>query len=317
LKVSIGAKIIDGPWGGGNLFVINLSNHLREKGHEVIYDLNHEDIDLILLTDPRKSSESSTFTHKDIKRYKKKNPGVKVVHRINECDERKNTRGLNKFYIKANKIADHTVFVSNWLKDLYLKSGFNNSNYSVIYSGSNKKVFNDIGKKTHKEETPYKIVTHHWGGNWNKGFYIYEKLDKLIKEDYWFKKIEFTYIGNIPKNFRFENTKHIEPLNGNSLAKELKKHDIYLTASLNEPSGNHHIEGAQCGLPLLYLRSGALPEYCQDFGIEFNENDFIEKLDLMTIEYESFYNKMKSYPRNATKMSKEYLELFISLMKNE
>tara|TARA_X000000368_G_scaffold404209_1_gene379990 strand:+ start:12426 stop:13379 length:954 start_codon:yes stop_codon:yes gene_type:complete len=317
LKVSIGAKIIDGPWGGGNLFVINLSSHLIEKGHEVIYDLNDDDIDLILLTDPRKSSESSTFTHRNIKRYKKKNSKVKVVHRINECDERKNTRGLNKFYIKANRIADHTIFVSNWLKNLYLKSGFENPNYSVIYSGSDKEVFNDFGKTRHVSGDPYKIVTHHWGGNWNKGFQVYEKLDKLIKKDDWNKKIQFTYIGNIPKNFRFENTKHISPLNGDSLAKELKKHDIYLTASLNEPSGNHHIEGAQCGLPLLYLKSGALPEYCEGYGLEFNENDFIEKLDLMTIEYESFYNKMKSYPRNAKEMSEEYLELFINLMKNE
>ncbi len=317
MKVSIGAKIIDGPWGGGNLFVINLSSHLIEKGHEVVYDLIDDDIDLILLTDPRKSSESSTFTHKNIKRYKKKNSKVKVVHRINECDERKNTRGLNKFYIKANRIADHTIFVSNWLKNLYLKSGFENPNYSVIYSGSDKEVFNDFGKTRHVSGDPYKIVTHHWGGNWNKGFQVYEKLDKLIKKDDWNKKIQFTYIGNIPKNFRFENTKHISPLNGDSLAKELKKHDIYLTASLNEPSGNHHIEGAQCGLPLLYLKSGALPEYCEGYGLEFNEKDFIEKLDLMTIEYESFYNKMKSYPRNAKEMSEEYLELFINLMKNE
>ncbi len=317
MKVSIGAKIIDGPWGGGNLFVINLSSHLIEKGHEVVYDLIDDDIDLILLTDPRKSSESSTFTHKNIKRYKKKNSKVKVVHRINECDERKNTRGLNKFYIKANRIADHTIFVSNWLKNIYLKSGFENPNYSVIYSGSDKEVFNDFGKTRHVSGDPYKIVTHHWGGNWNKGFQVYEKLDKLIKKDDWNKKIQFTYIGNIPMNFRFENTKHISPLNGDSLAKELKKHDIYLTASLNEPSGNHHIEGAQCGLPLLYLKSGALPEYCEGYGLEFNENDFIEKLDLMTIEYESFYNKMKSYPRNAKEMSEEYLELFINLMKNE
>ena len=47
MKVSIGAKIIDGPWGGGNLFVINLSSHLIEKGHEVVYDLIDDDKDLI------------------------------------------------------------------------------------------------------------------------------------------------------------------------------------------------------------------------------------------------------------------------------
>jgi len=99
LKVSIGANIKEGPWGGGNLFVINLRNYLEKKGHEVIFDLNSNDIDLILLTDPRRKSESSAFTHKQIKKYKRNNNHVKVVHRINECDERKDTKGVNKFYI--------------------------------------------------------------------------------------------------------------------------------------------------------------------------------------------------------------------------
>ena len=42
-----------GPWGGGNLFVINLANYLTEKGHVVVFSLLDNDIDLILMTDPR------------------------------------------------------------------------------------------------------------------------------------------------------------------------------------------------------------------------------------------------------------------------
>ena len=51
MKISIGSKIVEGPWGGGNLFAINLTNFLSKLGHEVIYDLSEPDIDLILLTD--------------------------------------------------------------------------------------------------------------------------------------------------------------------------------------------------------------------------------------------------------------------------
>ena len=39
MKVSIGSKIIDGPWGGGNLFVINLKNYLEKNGVEVVFSL--------------------------------------------------------------------------------------------------------------------------------------------------------------------------------------------------------------------------------------------------------------------------------------
>ena len=62
---------------------------------------------------------------KEIEFYKKYiNKNCKVVHRINECDERKNTSGLNEYYLKANNVADYTVFVSEWIQNLYIDFGF-------------------------------------------------------------------------------------------------------------------------------------------------------------------------------------------------
>ena len=61
MKISVGTNIKEGPWGGGNLFAINLTNYLRDSGHEVVFNLEDGDIDIILLMDPRKSSESSSF----------------------------------------------------------------------------------------------------------------------------------------------------------------------------------------------------------------------------------------------------------------
>ena len=84
----------------------------------------------------------------------------------------------------------------------------------------------------------------------------------------------------------------LPPLSGlNLLATEIKKSHIYLTASINEPSGNHHIEGAQCGLPLLYIESGGIPEYCNGYGIEFNNENFIEKLSNMIDNYDNELKK--------------------------
>ena len=39
MKISIGANLFEGPWGGGNLFVKNLSEYLLSNGHEVVFDL--------------------------------------------------------------------------------------------------------------------------------------------------------------------------------------------------------------------------------------------------------------------------------------
>jgi hypothetical protein len=313
MKVSIGSKIKSGPWGGGNLFVVNLKNFLESQNHEVVFNLDDADIDIILMTDPRFISESSSFDYLDVKLYKKLvNPNSVVIHRINECDERKNTKNLNKFMLKANNVSNYTIFVSSWIKNLYREQGHNKPS-SVIMSGSDTSIFNRDNFITWEKEKKLKIVTHHWGANWNKGFEVYKKIDELLADYYWSGKIEFTYIGNLPKDFYFRNSKHIEPLSGLELSQQLKQNNLYITGSLNEPSGNHHIEAAQCGLPIMYINSGGITEYCKDYGVEFDVNNIEEKLKTVLKNYDYYYQKMKSYPQSHITMCDEYLRLFKKL----
>ncbi len=314
MKISIGTKIKDGPWGGGNLFAINLGNYLTRKGNEVIYNLDDDDIDVILLTEPRKTSESSAFTHIDILKYQHfVNNEVVVLHRINECDERKNTNYVNSYLIEANEVADATIFVSTWLRDLFIKQKIKNKNLNVILSGANSEIFNSKDQSILKQNEKIKLVTHHWGANWNKGFDIYEQLDNLLNEKSFSDKFSFTYIGNLPNKFKFKNSRVIEPLSGKDLAEEIKKNHIYITGSLNEPSGNHHIEAAQCGLPILYINSGGIPEYCKGFGLDFDHSNFRSQLVSIVDNYESIQKNMANYPHNAEIMSEEYESLMLNI----
>tara|TARA_X000000368_G_scaffold415823_1_gene408361 strand:- start:52 stop:1161 length:1110 start_codon:yes stop_codon:yes gene_type:complete len=314
MKIAIGSKILNKAWGGGNLFVKNLSKHLINNGHEVIFDLFDNDIDVILFTDPRFSSENSTFNHKDIKYFQKLvNPNVKVVHRVNECDQRKDTFGVNEYYLLANKVADHTVFVSKWLQTIYINEGFESSESSVIMSGSDNKIFNNKNYKEWKKGDKFKLITHHWGNNKNKGFALYSQLDNLLDNKFWKDKISFEFIGNTNPEYEFKNTKITSPLYEESLAQALKECNAYITASINEPSGNHHIESSQCGLPLLYIKSGGIPEFAEDHGLEYNLQNLEEKLlDLMD-NYSYYFDLMKSYPFNSEIMSKDYEDLFLRL----
>ena len=318
MKVSIGSRVVEGPWGGGNLFVKNLSNFLLAAGHKVIYDLSEPDIDLIVLTDPRSRKEStSTYNHYEIEKYKKyvKNDTV-VVQRINECDERKGTNNINAFYLKASNVADHVVFVSSWLKNIYINLGMSSSKTSVILSGSDANIFNPKESSVFNKEKKIKLLTHHWSSNINKGFDTYEYINELIDTPKWKDKIEFTYIGNTEHQYKLNNTNLIKPLAGLELSNEIKNHHIYVTGSINEPSGNHHIEAAQCGLPILYLESGGIPEYCEGFGIGFTD-DFEEKLEQIINEYDKYKVLITNYPFNSEKMCNEYLTLFNDLLKSK
>ena len=317
IKVALGYKEVKGPWGGGNRFIKALKAELNKVGYKYTYDLKDKDIDIILLTDPRYSSTFVNFSIAQIIFYKIfKNPNVVVVHRVNECDERKKTKFMNSLLIKANWCADYTIFVGTWLTMLSVWKENIRTPHTVILNGSDKKIFNNKGYKKWNRKEPLRLVTHHWGGNWMKGFDIYSKIDKMLENDFWRSKISFTYIGNLPKGFYFKNVNYIKPLDDFDLADELKRHHVYLTASINEPGGNHQNEGALCGLPLLYRDSGCLPEYCNKYGVMFNEKNFISSLFRMSIEYKKYIIKIDQYPNNSESCSLNYIKLFKILSKN-
>ncbi len=306
-----------GPWGGGNRFVADLIAAIRARGGAVTTALADDDIDIVLMIDPRWRNPAVTFGPGAIARYLAfRNRRALVVHRVNECDERKGTTGMNRRLGRANAVADHTVFIAEWLRrDLAVWHDKTPANSSIIRNGADTAIFHPRGHASWPGEGPLRIVTHHWGGNWMKGFDVYRRLDAMLAEPGWRDRIVFTYIGNLPRDFAFENATYVPPLDGAALAEALRSQHVYVTASLNEPAGYHHIEGALCGLPVLYRNSGALPEYCQGFGVMFEgPEDFEPALERMTRDYAGLTAKMPSYPYTASNMVKRYIDLFEELV---
>lgn len=318
MKVALGSKFVDGPYGGGNTFIKNISAYLLENGHKVVFNLQDNDIDIILLTNPLYDSEHSTFTHLDISEYQLRVNDLAIsIQRINECDERKQTNYVNNAIMKSNKNIDHTVFVSNWIRDLYKNIGLETNNSSVILGGSDQRIFNGENKVKWNGTEKIKLVTHHWSDNHMKGFKTYKLIDEMLDNKEWSNILSFTYIGNYPKELEFKNTRLIPPLEGDDLAKELKNQHIYITGSLNEPSGNHHVEASLCKLPVLYLKSGGVTEYCKDFGVEFTHESIEEKINYLMFNYENYYSRLSGYNLTSTNMSAEFVKLFETLHKSK
>ena len=318
MKIAIGAKLKTSAWGGGNQFISSLVIELRRRGDIVTFDLKDNDIDIILLVDPRSYVEGITFGSLEIIYYLLfiNNKSI-VIHRINECDERKKSRFMNKFLKWSNYCADYTVFISSWLRtlDIYQKD----TNSCIIMNGADEAIFNTSKNKNiiWDKKSPLKLVTHHWSPNLMKGWDVYKRLDDLISHTKWNKLIDFTYIGRLPEGFKFKKTKYIKPLSGDKLSDELSKHHVYITASINEPAGMHHIEGISCGLPVIYRNSGGIPEYCDNYGISFEGEDFYLAIEKMLSNYDNYKEKTKNYPHNAKKMTMNYLNLFDKLLRRK
>lgn len=310
-KILINRKIVQGPWGGGNNFVKSLYERLLANGYLLVDSLN-EDIDLIIMIDPRYDDLGISIN--EIASYKKKNPNVKILHRINECDARKNTNDIDKLLLIANQFADETVFISRWLKDYFVQKGFSKSN-KIIYNGCDSSHFYPQKNLENKKvQTPIKIVTHHWSDNWMKGFDAYKYLDQLCEKNP--DKYQFTYIGRYAKEYSPKATNLVKPLYGKELGDELRKHDVYVTASRWEPCGMHHIEGASSGMPIIYHKDGGgIVEGCEPHGISFSSiNQLAEKLDYAIGNYNEIISKIDYKFLSFERCLNDYLKLIQSIV---
>ena len=303
MKIFFSHKPVSIPYGGGNQFVLNLSNYLIKQGHQVIYNLQ-EGIDIIFVIDGRKISNYTDYIN-----YKKKNPKTKIILRVNECDKRKNTNIVDNLILYSIRYSDKICFVSEWLAKYFISRGFDKKKpYKSIYSGCNNTFYPVKDNKI--DTTNIKIVTHHHSTHWSKGYDIYSQLDKLIDTH---RFISFTIIGKPNDKFKPINTKIIPPLKFNEIGSELRKHDIYITASRWEPSGNHHIEGAACGLPVLYhTDGGGINEVCQRWGEEYRDmKTLISKLVKIVQNYEHYRRKIDYGYLSDIRSSKEFLDFMV------
>ena len=79
LKLAIGYEIKNGSWGGGNQFAKSLIKALIDNGHKVTNNLIDNDIDIILMTDPRSYNDEITFGSLEIIKYLILKNNIKII----------------------------------------------------------------------------------------------------------------------------------------------------------------------------------------------------------------------------------------------
>ncbi|HEY8899986.1 MAG TPA: hypothetical protein VIM61_06205 [Chthoniobacterales bacterium] len=259
-------------WGGAGHFVSQLSNCMWRRGWRVVFDLR-ADPDVVLVIDPRRDHPAKKFGLPELERFREANPQVPILHRINECDQRKGTADIDDLLRRTNALADHTVFISQWLKEYFVERWYDPAlPHEIIYNGADSRVYHPIGNHLPGPGETVRIVTHHWSDNWLKGYDIYQRLDELIAAGE-LPGVAFRVIGRWPKEITWKATETFGPMVGAPLAAKLRECHLYLTASRWEPCGMHHVEGAQCGLPLVYHEDGGgIVEAGERYGIGFRDD---------------------------------------------
>jgi glycosyltransferase involved in cell wall biosynthesis len=301
-----------GSWGGANQWTSQLSRYLRSAGYRVRHDLKRP-VDAIVMTHTG-LSKGVSFDADDVSRYFREFTSVPVIHRINDNDIRKGTSEMDELLAQSNRIATHTVFVSEWLRNHHGATWFEGSKpHSVIEPGADSSVFHPIGNRPPGAGEPFRIVTHHWSDNWSKGFDVYQEIDELIASGD-AEGFELWIIGRWPRELSWKSAKTFSPCSGNRLAELLRRCHFYVSASRHEPGAMHPVEGLQCGLPLIcHPDSGGTVALGRRFGVCMGAS-LLETMQTARENYQTLREKILLDPPSGDLMCIAYRRLIQRLL---
>lgn len=305
--VALNVRPRSGPYGGANQWADQLAKFLRRAGYRVVYELR-AGVDLVVGTHLGLSGRLA-FTWEEVAEARKRNPSLRVVQRINDNDVRKGTSEMASVLATANKSADHTVFVSSWLRDHHAGGWFDRSRpHSVIEPGADPSIFHPIGNRSWLPGEVFRFVTHHWSDNMSKGFDVYAAMDAAIAGGA-VEGFEMWIIGRWPAELKWRAARTFPAASGCALAGLLRQCHAYVTASRYEPGAMHPVEGVQCGLPLLYHRdTGGTVALGERFGLVLG-GDVASSMNEMRDHCAKLRSSVLGSPPSGDRMCLEYRRL--------
>lgn len=263
------------PSGGGHQFLRALWREAEARGLRVENNTISPRTYACLMN-------SFNFSVSRLKRQQRKN--VLCVHRVDGPVDvyRGNQQGVDRNIWHVNQdFAAKTIFQSQYSLEKHLELGLEFRNPIIIPNAADPLLFHPRGRIDFSTNRKIRIIAASWSDNMNKGAPIYQWLDEYLD----WSNYEFTFVGRSP--VRFRNIRMIPPVDSQGMAELFRQHDIYLTASRNDPCSNSLIEALSCGLPAIFLKSGGHPEIVREAGFGFNEADEIPALlERLVNEYE-------------------------------
>jgi len=210
--------------------------------------------------------------------------GVRMVHRVGAVTSlyRGHDDGTDALTASINaRLADTTIAISQATIEMYSSIGIELVEPRVIHNPVDPAIFNRDGRVAFSRDRPVRLISASWSDNPRKGAPVYRWLEGQLDPG----RFELTFVGNSP--VAFERARHLPPLPSHELAEELRRHDVFFTATEHDAYSNALVEALSCGLPALYLDSGGSGEAVRGAGFAFREPDEIpELLDRLVDEYE-------------------------------
>ncbi|KAA0265426.1 MAG: hypothetical protein DPW18_02305 [Chloroflexi bacterium] len=284
------------PTGGGHQFLRAFWKQAEARGLKVENNI---------ISRTTRACLFNSFNFNESRLLRMKRDSVLYVHRVDGPIDvyRGREDGVDKGIFAVNQmIADKTIFQSRYSLEKHLELGMEFRNPVVIMNAADPDIFHPRGRIEFSRDRKTRLIASSWSDNVNKGAVVYQWLDEHLE----WERFEMTFVGR--SSVMFKNIRMIPPVDSFRMAELFRAHDIYITASRNDPCSNSLIEALTCGLPAIHLKSGGHPEIVKQAGAGFEAAEQIPNLlDQVTGQYEAFQSRI-SIP-SIQEISEEYLKV--------
>jgi glycosyltransferase involved in cell wall biosynthesis len=180
-----------------------------------------------------------------------------------------------------HEFADATVVQSRFSLESHAALGIDLVSPALIVNAVDPGIFGPPADREALAARRVRLITASWSDNANKGGDVLHWLDRNLD----WERYEMTFVGRTEE--RYERIRVIGPIASEPLADALRRHDVYIAPSLNDPCSNALLEGLACGLPAAYRSSGGHPELVGEGGLPFDGPEGLPKvLDRLVVELE-------------------------------
>jgi glycosyltransferase involved in cell wall biosynthesis len=284
------------PTGGGHQFLRAFWKHAEAKGLRVENNT---------ISRTTRACLFNSFNFRESRLTRLKRNSVLYVHRVDGPIDvyRGREDGVDKSIHTVNvRFAEKTIFQSQYSLQKHLELGMEFKNPVVIMNAADPEIFHPHGRIEFSQNRKTRLIASSWSDNVNKGAAVYQWLDEHLD----WEQYEMTFVGRSPVTFK--NIRMMEPVASNRMAELFRQHDIYLTASRNDPCSNSLIEALTCGMPAVYLKSGGHPEIVGGAGAGFDSAEELPGvLEQVTSQYEAFQSRISN--PSIQEVSESYLKV--------